>query len=976
LPAEEVLLMPALPSGTVTILFTDIEGSTRLWEQHPAAMQDALVQHDALLRAAVTVHHGHVVKTTGDGIHAMFASAGDAVLAAQRAVQAQTWGAVGAMRVRMALHTGEVVQRDGDYFAPALNRAARLMAAGHGGQILLSAATYELVRDQLPDGVALRDLGEHRLKDLLRPEHIFQLGAPDLPGEFAPLKTLEGRALNLPVQQTAFIGRERELAALRVLLGRDRHGGTPAHLVTLTGPGGTGKTRLALQVAAELLDAFADGVHFVSLAPVSEPVLVASAIVRTLGLRESGEQPLEDLLTGYLRDKELLLVLDNFEQVVGAAPLVGRLLAAGPRLQVLVTSRVVLRLYGEQEYPVPPLALPALDHLPEVAVLSQYEAVALFIQRALLTKPDFVVTNATAPAVAEICVRLDGLPLAIELAAARVKLLPPPALLTRLESRLTVLTGGARDLPARHQTLRAAIDWSYDLLDPGEQALFAWLAVFVGGCTLDAVEDVCARAGGLSLDVLDGLGSLVDKSLVRQQEDPEGTEPRFTMLETVHEYARERLVQSGQAALLSGAHAQHFLALAEEAEPYLTGTQQAMWLAGLDAEHDNLRAVLRWAQESGEVLVGLRLAAALGRFWNVRGPQGEGRRWLEAFLATEGTQSEDGVDAAVRARALIWAAALSWGQADAAGTARLAESGLALSRALGDTWGVATALLYLAAVATFDDLPHAMDLFAESLALYQELGDKQGSAFALRNLATAHAFQGDYAQATALHEESLGLSRDVGDKAGIATALMWIGSNTTNDGHYVRATVLFEESLALYRELGDTWGVASCLNFLGDVAYGQGDVAQSEALYRESLALFREQNARIEIALCLYNLAYVAHKQSRAVQAKALLAESLALCRDIGITYGIAARLNLAAMLCTTEDAMPSRLERAARLFGAAAALYATVGVRLGAWQAELDREVAAVHTALGDGAFAAAWAAGQALSLEQAIAMALEDSM
>ncbi len=507
--------MADLPTGTVTFLFTDIEGSTTRWEHQRAAMQAALARHDDILRAAIEAHEGHVFKTVGDAFYAVFTSAPDALeaaLAAQSPLQAEAWSEdVDTLRVRMALHTGTVQQRDGDYFGPPLNRVARLLSAGHGGQVLLSHVTRELVRDYLPPGAELRDLGEHRLKDLIRPEHVFQLVAPDLPADFQPLRTLDNRPNNLPLQLTPFIGRERELEVVRERLAQP-----DMRLLTLSGPGGTGKTRLGLQVAADLLDTFPDGVWFVNLAPISDPALVMPTIAATLGIAEVAGQSLLDTLKWYLRDKQMLLVLDNFEQVLPAAPVVNDLLAAAPGLKVLVTSRALLGIYGEHDVAVPPLALPDLRRLPPLERLSQYEAVRLFIERAQAAKSDFAITGENAPAVAEICVRLDGLPLAIELAAARIRLLPPQALLQRLSSRLKLLTGGRRDLPARHQTLRGAIEWSYSLLDPVEQTLFARLAVFVGGRTLEAVEAVCNADGDLEVDVLDGLASLVDKSLVRQ----------------------------------------------------------------------------------------------------------------------------------------------------------------------------------------------------------------------------------------------------------------------------------------------------------------------------------------------------------------------------------------------------------------------------------------------------------------------------
>jgi predicted ATPase/class 3 adenylate cyclase len=547
------------PTGTVTFLLTDIEGSTHLWEQHPEAMAAALARHDALAAALIQTHGGTLVKHRGEGdsLFAVFARVGDAVAAAaelQRALGAEAWPNTIPLRVRIALHTGDALLRDGDYFGPAVNRCARLRAAAHGGQVLLSAATQELVREQLPEGVHLRDLGECRLRDLTRPEQVFQLLAPYLPGDFPSLRTLDARPNNLPLQPTPLLGRERETAAVQGLLRR-----LDLRLVTLTGPGGTGKTRLGLQVAANLLDDFPDGVFFVDLAPIRDPDLVLSTIAQVLGVQESGGQPLLEALKAYLREKQILLLLDNFEQVIAAAPTVGELLSTCRGLKVLVTSREALRLRGEQEFPVPPLPVPDPKHLPPVEALCDYASVALFVQRAASARPDFGLTPENAAAVAEICQRLDGLPLAIELAAARVKLFGAEALLARLGSRLKVLTGGARDLPARQQTLRNTITWSYDLLEANEQRLFRRLSVFGGGWTVDAVEAVCNAEGDLGLDVLDGIVSLAERSLLQQLgEDAEG-EPRFAMLETLREFGLECLESSGEAQAIRQRHANFFL---------------------------------------------------------------------------------------------------------------------------------------------------------------------------------------------------------------------------------------------------------------------------------------------------------------------------------------------------------------------------------------------------------------------------------
>src|SRR5215204_3154934 len=557
-------------------------------------MQVALARHDEVLRSAIEERGGYVFKTVGDAFCCAFPTAPDALEAAleiQRRLFSSEWEESRPLLVRMALHTGAAQERDGVYFGPPLNRVARLLSAAHGGQVLLSLPTQELVRDVLPLDSELRDLGEHRLKDLARPERVYQLVAPDLPADFPSLRTLESRPNNLPMQPTLLVGREREVEDVR-----GRLLAPEVRLLTLTGPGGTGKSRLALQSAADLMEEFENGVFFVALATLTDHTLVTSSVAQVLGVRESGDQPLLEGIKDYLQDKRLLLVLDNFEQVLEAAPQAGEILSAAPRLKVLATSRIPLGIYGERERRNGVLAIPDPKRLPTLEVLSQYEAVRLFIERAEATKADFSITNENAPAVAEICARLDGLPLAIELAAARIKLLPPSSILARLTNRLKLLTGGARDLPERQRTLRGAIEWSHTLLDEGEKTLFARMAIFSGGRTLEAIEAVCDAQGDLPMDAFDGVSSLVDKSLLRQEEGPEG-EPRFMMLETIHEYAREKLRESGEAEEIGHAHARHFLGLAEEAE--LTGPEQAWWLERLEAEHDNLRTTLARTRRPG-----------------------------------------------------------------------------------------------------------------------------------------------------------------------------------------------------------------------------------------------------------------------------------------------------------------------------------------------------------------------------------------
>jgi len=535
--------MPELPAGTLTLLFTDMEGSTRLLQQvgeHYAAL---LQESRRLLRTAFGQWHGQEVDTQGDAFFVVFARASDAVCATvdiQRALAAHSWPQDAVVQVRIGLHTGEPRRSAEGYVGLDVHHAARIMGAGHGGQILLSQATSVLVEQSLPEGVQLQDLGEHRLKDLRRPSRLFQLVVAGLPTAFPPLHTLDSHPNNLPIEPTLFIGREREVAALSRLLAR-----SDVRLLTLTGPGGVGKTRLALQVAAEVSDGYADGVFVVPLAPLTDPEQVMEAIAQVLSIPDVSGPSLLGQVQRALKSKQMLLVLDNFEQVASAALMVAELLATCPSLKIVVTSRVALHVRAEREFAVPPLALPDLKRLPDLVTLSQYEAVALFIERAQAVKADFQVTNATAPAVAGICARLDGLPLAIELAAARAKYSPPQMLLARLEQGLSVLSGGARDLPARQQTLRAAIAWSYELLSQQEQLLFRRLAVFVDGWHWPAAEQVCRAAGGLAGDILEGLESLMDKSLLRQEGQDDG-EPRWWMLQTLREFGLEVLARAGE----------------------------------------------------------------------------------------------------------------------------------------------------------------------------------------------------------------------------------------------------------------------------------------------------------------------------------------------------------------------------------------------------------------------------------------------
>ncbi|MGH2791336.1 MAG: NB-ARC domain-containing protein, partial [Actinomycetota bacterium] len=600
------------PTGTVTFLLTDIEGSTKLWTERPRAMFQAVSRHHAIIGNAIARRDGQIPRDQGEGdsIFAAFGRASNAVAAAvdiQLALNSEPWPEGVSLRVRIGISTGEPQLSEGNYFGKAVSRCARLRGLAHGGQTLLSGVTAALVRDDMPPGAATKDLGSHRLKDFARPEAVHQLVHADLPDNFPPLHSHEARSDNLPLQLTTFVGREKEIAEIKNLLSALR-------LVTLVGPGGSGKTRLAIEVGRLLLPEFEDGVHLVTLASLSDPSLVVSRIAQSVGLQESaGGAPFEGL-SNFLSDKQMLLMLDNFEGVIDAASLVSELLAECPDIKVLATTRASLRISSEHEFQVPPLELPELDYLPDIDELSRHSAVQLFVERAQAAKADFALTDSNARIIAEICHRLDGLPLAIELAAVRVKLLPPAVLLDRLSSRLDLLTGGARDLPARQQTLRNAIDWDYTLLDLEEQKLFRRLSVCRGGFSIEAAAAVVEAAGDLNIDLFDGLDSLAGKSLLRQVPSLQD-EPRFGMLQTIREYALDVLDASEEGEATRSAHARFYLAEAERAADEFRGPDQVRWLEMLELDHDNLQDALEWAQLTDDWSLLLRLTAGMAQFW-------------------------------------------------------------------------------------------------------------------------------------------------------------------------------------------------------------------------------------------------------------------------------------------------------------------------------------------------------------------------
>lgn len=801
----------SIPDGTVTFLFTDIEGSTALWESHPEAMRVSLAIHDALMRSHIEACGGYVFKTIGDAFCAAFSTARSAIeatLLCQRAISAESWPNETRIKVRMAVHTGSVECREMDYFGPPVNRVARLLSVAHGGQCVVSQTTFDLVRDFPPNGVTFADLGSHQLKDLARREQVYQLIHEALVRDFPALRSLSNTPNNLPQQLSSFIGREREIDDVERLLATHR-------LVTLTGAGGTGKTRLALQVAANVLDRFPDGGWFVELAPVSDAALLIQTVADAVGAHEQVGKPMIDALVLSLKSKRLLLIIDNSEHLLDAsARLVDTLLRQCPGVVVMVTSRSPLGITGEFGYRLQSLSLPDPTKRQTATSLSHFEAVRLFIERAVQAQPTFSVTNDNAPALASLCCRVDGIPLAIELAAARVRSLSIEEINQRLDQRFRLLTGGSRTALPRQQTLRSLIDWSYDLLNEQERLVFRRLSVFAGGWTVESATAVCASEEIEDWEVLDLITSLCDKSLA-VTEQSHGT-TRFRYLESIRQYAHDRLVESGEYDAERGRHLGYFSELAEHARPFLRGADQKTWLDRLEVEHDNCRVALDWSVDHAITRDGLKLAAALWRFWLLRGHVSEGRRRLDRAIALD-----DNSDLELRARALNGAGNLAEIQQDYTVSKAFHNEGLAISRARGDRFATATALNNLGnSIAMEGDFPSAVIVWEEALVLWRaletegNLDDKRGLAATIDNLGINAEQNGEWELAKEYYDECLRLRRAAGNHSGVAFGLMNLGVLSHRQSHFEEARKLFSEGLRIFQELGDPLGLATCFEWM------------------------------------------------------------------------------------------------------------------------------------------------------------------
>lgn len=941
-------MMSNLPSGTVTFLFTDIEGSTKLAQQYPDAMPALLARHHAILHQTIQAHNGYVFQIIGDSFHAAFHTVRDALQAAidaQRLLVNEPWNPA-AVKVRMGINTGgaqagAIEERAGGYSGYlTLTRAERVMSAACGGQILMSHASAELVRGELPQGVTLRDLQEHRLKGLPNPERIWQVDAPDLPHDFPPLTSINAIPNNLPLQLTSFIGRERELAEIKQLL-------MTTHLVTLTGSGGAGKTRLSLQTAADVLETFPDGVWFVELATIADPALVPQTIATALGVREMLGHSIQDLLVDYLRAKRLLLILDNCEHLIDAcAQLANQLLHAAPKLRMLASSREALGIAGEHAYRVPSLSIVELRHAPALDAIQRNDCVHLFVERALAAQSSFRLTDKNAPAIAQICMRLDGIPLAVELAAARVKVFTPDQIAARLDDRFRLLTGGSRTALPRQQTLRALIDWSYDLLSESERTLLRRLSVFVDGWTYEAAEAVCAGDGIETFDVLDLLTHLADKSLVTVEESDEAS-ARYRLLETIRQYARDKLLDSGEVVAIRNRHLAYFLQFGDKVYVQFLSGHGGQWRRRVKTERDNLRAAIEWALDN-QPEAALRLSGKLSLYWSLLGYAREARRWLEAGLER--------------------VAALPPVEGEAARERQFNRAGGLL--------GLATAMTMLSEMAA------AKHYAEESLLIWRELGMLRERGYALMTIAISTQFFGDGSTALAAVKEAIGIARANGYLGLLAYALglgAWIVGSLERDIPTARSYV--KESIELFRSLGDDESAAFPLLVLGDLEYVLGNYKDARAAYEASLAGNLAAGNPQEANRSRSGLANAEWRLGHYEAALKLYHEVIAEWQWIGNRGGIARCLECIAFAllhhAENETEREWWLRRAAQLLGAAEKLRETIdAVMTPSEQTEYEQEFARLRERLDETTLKAAWAEGRALTMQQAIAYALHTAM
>lgn len=928
-----------IPSGNVTFLFTDIEGSTKLSQKFPDSLSAALNKHNEILNKVIESYNGFVFKKIGDAYCCAFEKAEDAVKAAVEAqidLANEKWDE-SVIKVRMGIHSGNAEWNGNDYMCfITLARAARVMSAAYGEQILISNDAYEnyfhhksaaggtkpqrkndtdtdnnvmSLCDLVVDNLSFRDLGERRLKDVIQPIRLFQIVAKGLREDFPPLKTLDARPNNLPIQLTNFIGREDDMKITKQLLKDSR-------LLTITGTGGAGKTRLSLQTGADMIDDFANGVWFLELAAISDPDSVPIAFINIFGLKEEPRKTPEETLKGYLKDKEILIILDNCEHLIEVcAEITEKLLLYCPGLKIIATSRELLNIAGEQIYKIPPLTLPDLNKNDSPDQLSQYESVRLFIERALGVNPKFRINKKNAPAIAGICSYLDGIPLAIELAAAKIKVLSPEKIYERLDDSFNLLSGGKRTALPRQQTLKALIEWSYDLLTHTEKTLWSRLSVFSCGWTLEAAEEICSDETINKYEILKHLTGLSEKSIIIYDESKE----RYKLIETIKKYGREKLENENE---IFSKHLDYFSTLVQKAIPELKGDNVKLWLDIFEADHNNFLSAIEWGVKNKEVEKGAIVAIALGIFWEIRGQYTTGIRIIEIILHKQAELSKD-----TKANLLNLSGNLHRYQGNFDSARKIFEESMTIKREIGDKQGISTAIINLGTLAfSQGDFEKAKKFFEESIAIKRELGDKIGIAGSMNNLGGLAFSQGEYKHAKKFYMESLAIRKEIGDKQGIAASLNNLGGLELYQGNYKKAKKFFEESLVIKREFKDKKGIATLLGNLGTVAKTQGDYVQTRKIYEESLSVFREIGDKKGIADFLNNLGDLAGIQRDYVKAKKFYEESLPVFREIGDKQGIASSLsNLGNMVNLVGD-----YEQAKKFIKESLAIFMEIGDKYG----------------------------------------------
>ena len=916
-----------LPMGTVTFLFTDIENSSSLWEKYPEAMKSALAKHDSILKEVIEANNGHVIKTTGDGVHAVFSTAIDASnasLDAQRELQTSENSDV-SIRVRMGIHTGEAELRDGDYYGSTLNRAARIMSIGHGGQILLSETTLQIAREHLSSDVSALDLGQHHLKGLSKAERIFQISTPFLQKEFPALKSQVYATNNLPTQLTSFVGRERELAESKSRL-------EGARLLTLIGPGGTGKTRLSIQLGLQLIPYFKDGVWLVEFAPISDPSLIIQTITSVFDIGEVPGVPLKTLLHDFLREKQLLLILDNCEHLVEAsAKVVDELLHVAPNIKIIVSSREALGINGETVYRVPSLSLPDQDEVTKEAAIG-YEAVQLFVERAPAANRKFQLTDENASFVAQICSRLDGIPLAIELAASRITVFSPEQVAKRLDDRFKLLTGGSRTALPRQQTLRALIDWSYDLLSQDERALLRRLSVFAGGWTFEAAETICNN-----VDVFEHLPQLVNKSLVTVND--EGDEPRYFLLETIRQYARDKLLENGEGEGTRSRHFTYYLAMAETAFPeMLTREKDLYWAEKLETEYDNLRAAVDWGLAHDPIAT-MRLIRSLTYLFVVTNYYGEGHHWGEEALKHVKSLTDKGKvlteeENLYKARLLASMSTMSLTMGDTRKTLMEAEESTSLLRTLGDTRTLAQTLsFHMAGKLVTGNFDEAVAAMHEALELAESLNDKHISA-------------------------------------GVLGAASFVELYVNKD--YAKSDALREEASELFREYGSRWSYGIMAYGFGNMLTLQKQFGKAREKYQIAMQVMQEIKSSRNIIMIKSDLAHILRQEGNYIEAIPAYHETIKAWQRMGQRSAVAHQLECLAFIAKAIE----RPDKAARLLGAAEALRQKINMDMTPPEREeYEKEVADLKANMDEKEFASLWSEGRSTTMDEAIAFALEEN-